>query len=67
MSKLPTSGECYLCYDCDTLTTKPFDNGDGHIRCEKCAVEKYKNTAGYRLHPIFEEAYKAELERLLKS
>jgi DnaJ-class molecular chaperone len=34
--------ENYTCSDCGATNIKPFSNGDGKHRCEKCAVEFYK-------------------------
>lgn len=32
-----------ICADCDKVTEKYYDSGDGKLRCETCAVAKYKN------------------------
>lgn len=35
-----------ICDDCGEEMERPFDNGDGKIRCEKCSVEKYERDCG---------------------
>ena len=32
------------CADCNKPAVPPYDNGDDKVRCEECAVAKYKTT-----------------------
>ena len=36
------------CEDCGEVGVRPFDNGDGIVRCEQCAVKKYNMMPPYR-------------------
>lgn len=48
-SELPNE----LCNDCGNAFSVPFDNGDGLIRCEECAVNFYmKKPAAFILIPM---------------
>jgi hypothetical protein len=34
--------EYYVCVDCLDAVEKPYSNGDGKYRCEKCSITKYE-------------------------
>lgn len=36
----------YTCADCGKGGIKPFDNGDGFVRCDPCATKKYLKDGG---------------------